>query len=204
MKKRSSHVALCIVGAAAFALSGCKEDEMEARAFADLQSCKAQAGADTTAVAECVTAFEAAKAIHVESAPRYDSIEVCESEHGQGACGTEAQATGDAPAATTQPTGGGSSIFMPLLAGYLIGKAMGGGLGGQAAAQPLYKSSKGGFTNATGSSTYSSNTGRTTLGAQHFTKPPATIGQAPMTKATVAAKGGFGSSGSSRGVSTGG
>lgn len=194
MKKRSSRVALCILGATAFALAGCREEELQAAAFPDLQSCKAQAAGDSAALSDCETAFAAAQQIHVESAPRYDSLAVCEEQHGAGACGTEAQATG----------GGGGGIFLPLLAGYMIGKAMSGGMGGQAAAQPLYKSAKGGFTNATGSSSYSSNAGRASLGAQHFQRPPTTIGKAPMTAATAAARGGFGSSGSARGATSGG
>jgi uncharacterized protein YgiB involved in biofilm formation len=92
---------------------------------------------------------------------------------------------------------------MPLLAGYLIGNMMSRGATASPAVQPLYKTTDGKFTNATGSSTYASNTGTGKLAASQFAKPPATIGKAPMTKATVASCGGFGGAASGR-TSTGG
>lgn len=191
MRKRSQRVALCIVGAAAFTLAGCREEQIDAQAFPDLQSCKSAAATGTIAfsASDCDAAFLAAEQIHVESAPRYDSLEVCEQQHGAGSCGGETQVAGG---------GGGGSIFMPLLAGYLMGNMLSRGVGATAA-QPLYKSASGQFTNATGTSAYSSNTGKARLGATQFAKPPATIGKAPMTKTSVASRGGFGSTSASRG-----
>lgn len=182
MKKRSSHVALALIGA--FALSGCTEEQVDAQAFPDLQSCKTAANTDGLfSVADCEAAFVEAAALHVEAAPRYDSLEVCEEQHGKGACGDEAQA---------QP-GGSGSIFMPLMMGYLIGNMMGNARGA-AASQPLYKTPDGKFTNAAGTSVYSGNAGKAKLSASQFSKPPATIGQPPMTKTTAASRGGFGGS----------
>lgn len=190
MTKRSRYVALGIVGVAAFALAGCREETVEAEAFPDLQSCEAAAAKDGLfPAADCEAAFQEATRLHVEAAPRYDSLEVCEGEHGKGACGSEDQVAN---------TGSGS-IFMPLLAGYLIGNAL-GGRGGLSAGQPLYRTADGRFTNATGASTYSSNSGRATLGASQFARPQATIGKPPMTRATAASRGGFGGTGASRGV----
>lgn len=182
MTKRSTHVALVLMGA--FALSGCQEDQIDAQAFPDLQSCKAAAKTDGMfSTADCDTAFAEAEALHVEAAPRYDSLAVCEEQHGEGACGSEQAAQ----------AGGSGSIFMPLMMGYLLGNMMNGR--GAAASQPLYKTADGQFTNATGSSTYSSNSGKAKLSPSQFTKPPSTIGQAPMTKATAVSRGGFGGSG---------
>jgi len=193
MTKRSKYVAISIVGAAAFALAGCREETVDAQAFPDQQSCEAAAATDGLfPVADCDAAFAEANRLHVEAAPRYDSLEVCETEHGPGACGSEDQVAN---------TGSGS-IFMPLLAGYLIGNML-GGRSGLAAGQPLYKTADGRYTNAARTSTYSSNAGRATLGASQFTRPQATIGQAPMTKATAASRGGFGNTGAARGVSGG-
>ncbi|TQS73621.1 DUF1190 domain-containing protein [Rhodobacteraceae bacterium] len=188
MRKRSRTVALAIVGAASFALAGCQEEEVDAQAFPDRESCHqaAQSGG-MFSDAECDKAFAEAEALHVESAPRYDSRAVCEEQHGEGACGTEAQATNG---------GGSGSIFMPLLAGYLIGNMLGGR--GMSAAQPLYRSSDGKFTNAARTSTYSSNSGRAKMGRSMFTKPAATAGKAPMTRATATSRGGFGTSAGSR------
>jgi hypothetical protein len=69
--------------------------------------------------------------------------------------------------------------------------------------QPLYKTIDGKFTNATGSSTYASKIGTGKLAAPQFAKPPATLGKAPMTKATVASRGDFGGAATAR-TSTGG
>ncbi len=187
MRKRSSHVALAIFGAAAFGLVGCTEEEVDAQAFPDLKSCQAAAGPGSAfTVEQCATAFAEAETLHVEAAPRYDSLAVCEQQHGEGACGSEEQA---------QP-GGSGSIFMPLLAGYLIGNMLGGR--GVAAAQPLYRTPDGRFANAAGSSVYSSNAGKGKLSANQFTRPAATFDKPPMTQATASSRGGFGTS---RGVS---
>jgi uncharacterized protein YgiB involved in biofilm formation len=187
MKKRSTHVALVLMGA--FALSGCKEEQVEAQAFPDLQSCKAAASTGGMfSSADCDTAFAEAEALHVESAPRYDSLTVCEEQHGEGACGTEQAAQ----------AGGSGSIFMPMMMGYLLGNMMSNARG-TAAAQPLYKTADGRFTNAAGTSTFSSNSGKAKLSASQFTKPPSTIGQAPMTKTTAASRGGFGGSSTASG-----
>ncbi len=189
MTKRSRTVALAIVGAAAFTLAGCREEEVDAQAFPNLQACHDAAQNDGLfTTAECDTAFAEAEALHVESAPRYDSLAVCEEQHGEGECGTEAAAS----------SGGSGSIFMPLLAGYLIGNML-GGRGGMAASQPLYRTPNGGFTNPAGTSTYSSNSGRAKLGSSLFSKPPTTMGQAPMTQATAASRGGFGGTSAARG-----
>ncbi|MGO4916128.1 DUF1190 domain-containing protein [Pseudogemmobacter sp. W21_MBD1_M6] len=193
MRKRSQRVALCIVGAAAFALAGCREEEVDAQAFPDLQSCKSAAatGATNFSAIDCEAAYQEVQKIHVESAPRYDSLQVCEQEHGVGSCGDEQQASGGGG-------GGGGGIFMPLLTGYLIGNMLSRGVG-STVGQPLYRKAGGQFTNATGTSSYSSNAGKAKLGATQFAKPPATIGKAPMTKTSVASRGGFGSTSASRG-----
>jgi len=183
MTKRSSHVALAILGAAAFTLAGCSEEEVDAQAFPDLRACHsaAAAGGGITA-AECDTSFANAQALHVESAPRYDSLEVCEAQHGEGACGNEQQASDG---------GGSGSIFMPLMMGYLLGNMM-SNRSGMAAAQPLYKTADGRYTNASGSSTFSNNSGAGKMSSSQFTRPPSTVNKAPMTAATAQARGGFG------------
>ena len=85
MTKRSKRVSIAIVGAAAFTLAGCEEEKVDAAAFPDLQSCLADAErGGMYSEQECETAFDAAQTLHVESAPRYDSLEVCEEQHGEG------------------------------------------------------------------------------------------------------------------------
>lgn len=188
MTKRSNRVAIAILGAAAFTLAGCREEQVDAAAFPDLKSCTdAATPTGMFTVQDCEASFAEAEALHVESAPRYDSLAVCEEQHGEGACGSEASAT----------QGGSGGIFMPLLAGYLIGNML-GGRAGMSAGQPLYKTSDGRFTNAARSSTYSSNNGSAKLNTSQFTRPAATAGKAPMTRATAASRGGFGKVGAGR------
>jgi uncharacterized protein YgiB involved in biofilm formation len=189
MRKRSRAVALTILGAASFAIAGCREEQVDAQAFPDLASCQAaaaQGGLFTEA--ECQQSFAEAEQLHVESAPRYDSLQVCEEQHGVGNCGSEDQQVSN---------GGSGSIFMPLLAGYLIGSMLGGG--GLSRSQPMYRTPQGGYTNAARTSTFSSNTGRAALNSSQFARPAATAGQAPMSQATAASRGGIGSTGASRG-----
>lgn len=199
MMKRSRHVALTILGAAAFTLAGCQEEQVDAAAFPDLQSCTnaAQDGGLFSAQ-DCDAAFAEAAALHVEAAPRYDSLAVCEEQHGEGACGTEATAT----------SGGSGGIFMPLMMGYLIGNMLGGRGGASASAntsasQPLYKTADGRYTNAARSSTFSTNSGAAKLNSSQFARPTATVGKPPMSRATAASRGGFGSAAASR-TSSGG
>src|SRR5690606_39672740 len=121
------------------------------------------------------------------------SLQVCEEQHGAGACGSEE---------TAQQGGGLGGIFMPLMAGYLIGNML-GGRAGMSAAQPLYKTAGGKFTNAAGSSTYSGNKGATKLGTSQFTRPAATAGKPPMSRAAANSRGGFGKAGGARAGSGG-
>jgi uncharacterized protein YgiB involved in biofilm formation len=193
MTKRSRTVAITILGAAAFALAGCQEEVVDAAAYPDLQSCTDAANAQGLfSSQDCKTAFAEAEALHVEAAPRYESLAVCEEQHGKEACGPEVEAT----------QGGSGSIFLPLMAGYLMGSML-GGRSGMAANQPLYKTADGKFTNAARSSTFSGNTGAAKLATSQFTRPAATVGKSPMTRATAVSRGGFGQSASGR-SSTGG
>ncbi|PTV97473.1 uncharacterized protein YgiB involved in biofilm formation [Rhodobacter aestuarii] len=183
MSKRSTSVALFLVGATAFALAGCREETVDAQAFPDLQSCLDATGSGSLFSADdCRKGFEEAQALNAETAPRYDSLEVCEAQYGEGNCGSEQQVTGGS---------GMGSIFMPLLAGYLMGNMLGGGRG--LGAQPLHRTADGRFATPAGT-TYANNTGKGKVGAGAFTKAPTTVGKPPLTKATAAQRGGFGSS----------
>ncbi|WP_335947237.1 MULTISPECIES: DUF1190 domain-containing protein [Salipiger] len=183
MTKRSRTAALAIVGAASFALAGCREEPVEAQAFPDLESCRSAVGPTSLfSEQDCTDAFAEAETLHAETAPRYDSLAVCEEQYGEGNCGSEAQAT----------SGGSGSIFMPLLAGYLIGNMLGGQRG--LAAQPMYRNANGRFTTPAGGTTYANNTGRANLNPSTFNKAPVTAGKPPLTRATAASRGGFGGS----------
>jgi uncharacterized protein YgiB involved in biofilm formation len=185
--KRSSHVALFVLGATAFTLAGCQEDKTEAAAFSDLGSCKQAAKSDGWFTEQdCETTFAEATKTYEETAPRYESKALCEEEHGVGACGSEQVASGG---------GFGGGIFMPLMTGYLLGQM----LGGRPSAQPLVRTPGGGYATPSGTTRFG-NLGSGKVGASTFDKAPVTKGLAPMTKATVAQRGGFGGSGLGRTV----
>lgn len=193
MKKRSNRVALAIVGAAAFALAGCTDEQVDAQAFPDLASCNAEsARSGAFSTADCQAAFAETQALHVETAPRFDSQEACEAQFGEGQCGSEAEQVA---------SGGSGSIFMPLLAGMLLGNLM-GGMGRGAMAQPMYKTADGKFTTPSGQSSFSSNQGATKLAPSQFNKAPSTVGKPPMSASTPVSRGGFGATGAKTGGSS--
>jgi len=196
MAKRSTKVALTILGAAAFGLAGCREEQTDARAFPDHASCVAAAaeGPGWFTASDCDKTFADAQALHLETAPRYESQALCEAEHGPEACAPD-------PAAAQAQQGGGGFSFMPLLAGYMIGSMLGGGRG--VAAQPLVKTPGGGFATPDGSTRMGNNTGSGKMATSAFAKAPATIGKAPMSSADVARRGGFGASAAGRATAGG-
>ena len=188
-QKRSRSVALFILGASAFALAGCQEEKTEAAAFPDEASCLAAASpGGWFTEKDCNDAFAEAKVLHDETAPRYDSQEVCEAEHGAGACGPDSVSGG----------GSGSGIFMPLFMGYMIGQALSGG---RVMSQPVVRSGAGGFSTPDGGTKIGNLNSGGQIAPSAFQKATVTKGQPPMTRAMVAQRGGFGKSG---GMRTGG
>ncbi|MFD1797600.1 DUF1190 domain-containing protein [Paracoccus aurantiacus] len=189
-RKRSRHVALFLAGTAVMALAACEEEKTDAAAFPDLQSCiaEAQNGSLFFTEQDCQTQFAAAEQTHLETAPRYDSKELCEQEHGAGSCETDP---------TAQNQSGGGSIFMPMLMGYMIGSMLGGGNRG-VFSQPMVRTAQGGYSTPSGNQTFANNRGTGKVATSTFTKAPSTIGKAPMTRAQVSQRGGFGASSTSR------
>lgn len=192
-RKRSRHVALALAGTAVLALAACEDDKVDAQAFPDVESCIAAAEKDGLffTAEDCRTQFAAAQQELLETAPRYESKELCEQEHGAGACGSD-------PAATQQQGGGFS--FMPLLVGYMMGSML--SRGGGVFSQPMVKT-PGGFSTPAGNQTFASNTGAGKVPATTFNRAPSTIGKAPMSRAQVAQRGGFGAGATAR-TATGG
>ena len=175
---RSRAVPTVLMGMAALALSACEEDPaVQAQAFPDEASCLDEADkTDAPFTAQdCETAFAAAQAAHLESAPRYEDEALCEEQHG-GECVAEVRP--------------GGSVFMPILTGYLLGRALSGG-NGSLLAQPLV-SRPGGFATISGDTRLTSNIGAAELRASAFrAAPSARLGPA-LSRATVAQRGGFG------------
>lgn len=196
-RKRSRHVALLLAGATVLTLSACKDKEVSAEAFPDLDSCLAAAQKDSLffTADDCRTAFSEAQKTWEETAPRYEDKALCEQEHGVGNCG------GDPVA---QPGGGFS--FMPLFVGYMLGSML--GRGGGVFSQPMIRNGAGGFTTPNGNTSFASNRGTGRVAPSTFNRAPATVGRAPMSAAQVSQRGGFGrsatrSTGASRSIGGG-
>jgi uncharacterized protein YgiB involved in biofilm formation len=186
--KRSSYVKLSLMGAAAFSLAACKQEPpVEASIFKDVAECQAAASqpAATVTATDCETSFAEAQKAHEATAPRYAEQSLCEEQHGGSSC-----------YAQPNPNGGGS-IFMPLIAGYLIGNMMSGGNSlanrSSLSSQPIYQTKDKRYSTA-GGTFFSSNSGKTTVKPAAFTAAKPTVNAAPMTRASVAKTGGFGRS----------
>ncbi|MDN5451134.1 MAG: DUF1190 domain-containing protein, partial [Enterobacterales bacterium] len=124
----------------------------------------------------------------------YASREDCIAEFGEGQCTQAPAQAGMAPGtngeAQAQPQQSGS-FWMPLMAGYMMGRMMGGGAYNQ---QPLFSSksaaspANGKFVDATGKSY-----GPATAGGRTMNVPKTAMTPKPATTSTVT-RGGFGES----------
>ncbi len=175
---RSRTVPIVLMGMAALALTACEEDPaVQARAFPDLSSCLDEADeADASFTAQdCEAAFAAAQAAYVEGAPRYEDEALCEEQHG-GECMAEERP--------------GEAVFMPILTGYLLGRALSGN-SRPLLSQPLV-SRPGGFATVSGDARLTSNSGAAEMRASAFRSAPSARLAPPLSRATVARTGGFG------------
>ena len=170
-------------------LAACEEEKTDAAAFPDLESCIAEAknGSLFFTEQDCQTQFAQAQQEYLETAPRYESKELCEKEHGAGNCG------GD-PAA--QQNSGGGFSFMPLLVGYMMGSML--SRGGGIFSQPMVRTASGGYSTPKGDQTFASNRGTGKVAASTFQRAPSTIGKPPMTASQVSQRGGFGAGATAR------
>lgn len=192
MNKRSlkSHALLGIVlGTSAFALAACQEEKSETMVFdAEWDCTQPDDLAFGMTPAQCEDLATKAKAEHMETAPRYDALQVCEDQHGLGNCQED-------PAAAA----GGGSSFLPMLTGFMIGNMLSNNGQSSYATRPLVPTKSGSFATTDGKTKVSSLNGKTSISNRSLTaRPAATLGKAPMSRATVRSSGGFGR------VSTGG
>jgi len=129
--KRSQSIRLVQMGAVALTLAAC-EERVEVGVFESVGQC---ISAGNTA-AECETALKAAQEQHQEVAPRYATRQDCEAEFGSSQCtpAPAAKTADGAAPAQQQAQAGFGGAFMPLMAGYMMGRMMSGG-----GAQPLYR-----------------------------------------------------------------
>ncbi len=164
--KRSRSVKLVAMGTGLLLVAGCDEPKVDTALFESVKQCTSLGFSQQ----ECEANYRNAQQMHVDVAPKYASRADCEADFGAEKCET-------AP----QRTQSGGSVFMPLMAGYMMGSLLGGG----ASAQPLYRSSADStsFRNADNKKV-GSTIGRTQV-AQSAT-------QAPAVKTSTVSRGGFG------------
>lgn len=182
-RKSSAPRRIALLGAASvLVLAGCQEEQAEVVVFDDRAACEASG----TEPEVCEAQYAQAAEEHAETAPRYDALAVCEAEHGAGSCIEDEQR---------------SSVFMPLMAGFLMGQMLSGrGF----ASRAMVPAAGAGFSTTDGSTRASSLSGRGNVAASSLTERGAsTRNAAPLTRSSVARSGGFGASRTSGGFGAG-
>lgn len=178
---RLAPVALAI--SATFILAGCEQTDETVSMYQNADDCSA---ANPSMSAQCTTAYNNALKEAEKTAPKYASKEDCVAEFGEAQC-TPVPAQAGTAAQPTQT----SSSWMPLMAGYMMGRMMSGGAG--FAQQPLFSSrspaspANGQFVDASGKSYGAATSGRT------VTVPKTALAPKPATTNTIT-RGGFGES----------
>jgi uncharacterized protein YgiB involved in biofilm formation len=175
-------VALAVT--AVFMLAGCEQSDETVSMYQNAEDCSS---ANPGKSAECTTTYNNALKEAERTAPKYASREDCVAEFGEGQC----QQAPVAPENQAQAQQSGGSFWMPLMAGYMMGRMMGGGAG--YAQQPLFSSRNpaspayGQYTDAGGKSYGAAQPGRSA------TVPKTAMAPKPATTTTVT-RGGFGDS----------
>lgn len=179
---RITPVALAV--GAVFMLSGCEKTDETVSLYQNADDCSK---ANPSGSAQCVAAYDAAKKDAEKTAPKYASREDCIAEFGEGQC-TQTPAQSGVASDEGQSSG---SMWMPLMAGYMMGRMMSGGAYAQ---QPLFSSknpaspANGKFVDATGK-----NYGPATAGGRTMNVPKTAMAPKPAVTKTIT-RGGFGES----------
>jgi len=177
-------VALAIT--AVFMLSGCEQSDETVSMYQNADDCSV---AHPGKSAECTTVYNNALKEAERTAPKYDSREACIAEFGEGQCQQAPAQASLGGSGENQAQGQSSgSFWMPLMAGYMMGRMMSGG-----ASQPLFSSKNpaspayGKYADAGGKSYGAATPGRS------MTVPKTAMAPKPATTSTVT-RGGFGDS----------
>lgn len=170
-----------------FMLSGCDKVDETVTLYQNADDCSKS---NPSISDQCKIAYETALQEAAKTAPKYATREDCIAEFGEGQCTPAPAQAGIAPASAqteAQPQQSGG-FWMPLMAGYMMGRLMGGGAYNQ---QPLFSPragtspANGQFVDASGKSYGSATTGRT------MNVPPSAMAPKPATTSTIT-RGGFG------------
>ncbi len=133
-------IAISLLVAFGVVACGGNDDTEQLTIYADAQDCISN---NPNMVSECKAVYEGAIKEAIQTAPKYATIEECTADFGAENCQTVQQATAgtnavaNAEQAVQQQSSGG--FFMPLLAGFMMGKMMSGMTGGNNMAhKPVY------------------------------------------------------------------
>lgn len=160
-------IALSVLIAFGVTACGGSDDTEQLTIYSDVQDCISN---NPNMAAECRVVYDSAVKEAIETAPKYASIEECTADFGLENCQSVSQAASSienpAAAETQQAASGGGGFFMPLLAGYMMGKMMSGMSASNMAHKPVYspKDATGRPTNfydSTGKSYGTAQSGRT-------------------------------------------
>jgi uncharacterized protein YgiB involved in biofilm formation len=172
---------------AVFMLAGCEQSDETVSLYQNADQC---AQANPGKNAECTTAYNNAVKEAERTAPKYATREDCVAEFGENQCQqTPAQASMAGSSENQAEAQSSGSFWMPLMAGYMMGRMMSGG----AAQQPLFSSRNpaspayGQYTDASGKNYGAARPGRT------MTVPKTAMAPKPATTSTIT-RGGFGES----------
>jgi uncharacterized protein YgiB involved in biofilm formation len=174
MKSRRSLATVLMMSVSLVALTACEEPKVDAAVYSSLDQCKRD---PLNTSDQCESSFKEATSQHAAVAPKYDTAEDCQADFGSGKCEV-------APYKTSS----GGSVFMPLMAGYMMGSLLGGRGRGSMMSQPLYRSSQSPNSFRTAENrNVGSKTGRTKVASSATSRP--------TFKSSTRSRGGFGSSG---------
>lgn len=172
---------LALAISAVFMLSGCEKSDETVAMYQNADDCSRS----TPSMREqCTTTYHKALKEAEKTAPKYATREDCVAEFGDAQC-TQAPAQAGMVAGS-QSSG---SVWMPLMAGYMVGRMIGGAGFAQ---QPLLTSqnaaslANGKFVDATGKSY-----GAVTAGGRTTTVPKTAMAPKPVVTHTIT-RGGFG------------
>lgn len=193
-RKRSGAVRVSLLGLSAFTLAAC-EEPIDLTFFSDVEQCRSAAEeAAEFSVADCDRSFAQAMAEHRVVAPRYDDHALCEEQHGQGACGTEEE-VGLVPSVEGegQEVRTAGSSFAPFFMGYMMGNMLSSRGPGGYAGRAIYTDTQGRAFTSQGRQMAFNGPGTTARGSAAMMQAPnMSRPLAPMTRATVSSRGGFG------------
>ncbi|GAA5097093.1 DUF1190 domain-containing protein [Wohlfahrtiimonas larvae] len=130
-------IALSLLVAFGVVACGGNDDTEQLTIYADAQDCISN---NPNMIAECTSVYESAVKEAIETAPKYATLEECTADFGAENCQSVQQtgnAVTDAGQAVQQQASSGG-FFMPLLAGYMMGKMMSGMSGNNVASKPVY------------------------------------------------------------------